>query len=76
MIAFVLYGMNFYLNHLMYFMLPEKYSYFIKYKLSSFSCFSRFFILPSPAFRKFLEINRRFVLKFDSEFRDSFIGSN
>jgi hypothetical protein len=69
--CFVLYGIRLSCNHLMYLMLPHVY----KINIHLF-----FFFLPRYYFmslllllRKFLESNRHFTLKMDSDVCDSFI---
>ena len=52
----------------------QKCLYFHKNKLTCIYAFWGYIIFLLPLFRKFLEQNRHFIIKMDSEVHDSFIG--
>jgi hypothetical protein len=52
----------------------QKCLYFHKNKLTRIYAFWGYIIFLLPLFRKFLEQNRHFIIKMDSEVHDSFIG--
>lgn len=64
--AFMLYGMIFSCNHLMYFMLPKSISILLKIDLHDLQPFWGYFIRSLPIYHKFLEPNRCYTIKIQS----------